>query len=171
MKTQTRRLYKRNGVILLCWEGRVWMPVDTPSFLATDRVTFRGYTDQTRNVLEAEIESTGAVVQWVPCPEHSGGRPKKGDGRPRLPARKPGSEGYMVFLPPGAGGQALGLPVVKDVPDAAALVVDAVERYGIGEEMWDMTKWGGVIDRYDLREVARVSRDGKLTWACENSLD
>lgn len=170
-KSKSRRLYKRNGVILLCWEGRVWMPADAPSFDAADKVLVGDYTDPSRTVLEAEVESTHACVRWVPCPEFSSERKSKRARieRPRLPARKPGCEGFMVFLPPGSGGQPLGLPIVTEVPDAIPLVIDAVERYGVGEEMWDMAKWGKVIDRYDLREVASVSRDGKLTWACERS--
>lgn len=147
------------------------MPADTASFLASDKVVVMGYTDPSRNVLEAEVESTGACVKWVPCPDFSSDRKTRQNraDRPRLPARKPGCEGYMVFLPPGSGGQPLGLPIVTEVPDAVALVVDTVERFGIAEEMWDMAKWGKVIDRYDLREVASVSRDGQLTWACERS--
>ena len=166
MKTtqKERRLYVRKGIVHLCYGGRFWAASDgaKTAITAKDRVVVE--VDERPEEQALLITCGKAVEKWTLRTELDFERQSRSNTPTAAPMqpRSPGSEGYMVFLPPGSGGHKLGLPQVDAIEDAIDVARVAIEAFGVARELWEDCGWGQVVDRYDLQEVARVSYDGKL---------
>lgn len=165
MKTveKERRLYARKGTVYLCYGGRVWSP--SPGEKTSIDVKNGVHVQDMRPAELVVLVRCGEKTEkWVPKVELEGHRRERSNTAVG-PPRSPGSEGYMVFLPPGSGGHKLGLPRVDAIEDAPSVACVAIEAFGVARELWEDCGWGSVVDRYDLQEVARVSYSGELSIA------
>ncbi len=150
-----RKVYKRRGIVHLCYAGRFWAPSDSSEtqFTAGDEV-FMAESDQAIFVWG---DGSTAGETWVATVIGSG--PKRKARAGETPGRR---DGLAIFLPHQCANR-LGIANVDDTEQARELAITAVELFGIPEELWEQEGWGAVHDRFTLLPIGRVDHGGKYS--------